>query len=141
MKQTNFGATARKFVMGLVMLLGFLFVSGEMSAQSVGSPTAGFIKASTLKEPAVAKFDLKAKVEDLKANQTPNPDMASIMKSNYWAAALASLELGSDTVQADKEGVAKAAQVYNHYLAVDPASLEGVNVEGAIENARQLLKK
>lgn len=141
MKQTNFGATARKFVMGLVMLLGFMLVSGNASAQSFASNTASFSKPATFKEPAVAKFDLKAKVEDLKANQTPNPDLESIMKSNYWVAALASLELGTDTVQADKDGLAKVAQVYNHYLEADPASLEGVNVEGAVQNARQLLKK
>ncbi len=141
MKQTNFGATARKFVLGLVMLFGCMLLSGSMSAQSVASNTASFIKSGTLKEPAVAKFDLKAKVEELKGNANTNPDMAYILKANYWSATLASLENGATTEQADKDGVAKAAQIYNHYNEVDPASLEGVNVEGAIETARQLVKK
>lgn len=141
MKQTNFGATARKFVLGLVMLFGCMLVSGSMSAQSVASNTASFTKSGTLKEPAVAKFDLKAKVEELKGNANTNPDMAYILKANYWSATLASLENGATTEQADKDGVAKAAQIYNHYNAVDPTALEGVNVEGAIETARQLVKK
>ena len=145
MKQTNFGATARKFVMGLVMLLGFVFFAGTVSAQSAINTKAN-LTSQNYKDAAVAQYDLDAALAQYKAyfqtnpSLTPQEEATYALKVNYWRAAQTSLSNGENVENADKAGVQQLLLIVNNYATNDPASLTGVNVQGTLEKERLAVK-
>lgn len=145
MKQTNFGASARKFVMGLVMLLGFVFLAGSVSAQSA-IQTKADLTPQNYKDVAVAQYDLNAALVQYKAyfqsnpSLTPQEEATYTLKVNYWRAAQTSLANGENVAKADQAGIQQLLTIVNNYATNDPASLTGVNVEGTLQNARLAVK-
>lgn len=145
MKQTNFGANARKFVMGFVMMLGFMALSGTVSAQSVLKEKADLTPIN-YKDAAVAQYDLNATLTQLQAYLQTNPSLTPqeqteiAIKSNYWRSANLSLGNGENVKKADEAGIQQVLGIVNQLATIDPASLNGVNVEGALEAARLVVK-
>lgn len=145
MKQTNFGASARKFVMGLVMLLGFVFFAGTVSAQSA-TQTKADLTPINYKTAAVAQYDLDAQIAQMKAYIQTNPSLTSQQKTEYsikgtfWRSARTALGNGEDVKAADKAGIDSVMSLINSYATYDPASLSGVNVDGTLQAARNIVK-
>lgn len=145
MKQTNFGATARKFVMGLVMLLGFVFFAGSVSAQSA-TKTKADLSAQNYKDAAVAQYDLDAQLSQLTAYYQTNPSLTPqekteyALKGTYWRSAKTALGNGENVEAADKAGIASVMSVVNQFSTYDAASISGVNVDGTLATARAVVK-
>ncbi len=144
MKQTNFGASARRFVMGFVMMLGFMFVAGSVSAQAFNDKAD--LTPINYKKAAVAQYDLEATLAQLKAYLQTNPSLTPqeqteyAIKSNYWRSANLSLGNGENVKKADENGIQQVFDIVNQMATIDPASLTGVNVEGTLEAARAVVK-
>lgn len=145
MKQTNFGANARKFVMGLVMLLGFVFLAGTVSAQSA-TKTKADLTPQNYKDAAVAQYDLDAQLTQLRAYIQTNPSLTPqqkteySLKGTYWSTAKTALGNGENVEAADKAGIQSVMSIVNSYATYDSASLSGVNVDGTLQAARNIVK-
>ena len=141
MKQTNFGASARKFVMGFVMMLSFVWVAGAQSLTEKVDLTP-----INYKDAAVAQYDLDATMTQLRAYLNTNPTLTqkeeaeNSIKTAYWAVAKTSLGNGENVAAADKAGIQTALDTVNRFATNDGAILLGVNVLGTIESARAVVK-
>ncbi len=144
MKQTNFGASARRFVMGFVMMLGFMFVAGTVSAQAFD--VKADLTPVNYKKAAVAQYDLNATLTQLQAYFQTNPSLTPqeqteyAIKANYWRSAQVALGNGENVKKADESGIQQVFDIVNQMATIDPASLTGVNVEGTLEAARAVVK-
>ena len=144
MKQTNFGASARKFVMGFVMMLGFMFAAGTVSAQSVKEKLD--VTPINYKDAAVAQYDLDATLTQLSAYYQTNPTLTPqekveyAIKGTYWRSAKTTLGNGENVAAADKAGIQTALDTVNRFATNDGAILLGVNILGTIESARAVVK-
>ncbi len=144
MKQTNFGASARKFVMGFVMMLGFMFVAENVSAQAF--KVKADLTTINYKDAVIASYDLDATLAQLSAYYQTNPTLTPkekaeyAIKGTYWRTAKTTLGNGENVASADKAGIEKVLIVVNNFAAHDPSSIAGVNIQGALEAARAVVK-